>query len=123
MSGKKPARRCAPERAALLAAALIVAAGAPAHATDACAKYDDAFAYNQCLATQGPKAHATQAIDPPPGESASTPGAAMRGRVHTSMDVVHRRNGRMIAEFTIEPAHGKARKRLPDDASAASPSQ
>jgi hypothetical protein len=123
MSAKRPARRCAPESAALLAVALIVAAAAPARAEDPCAKYEDAFAYNNCLATQGPKAHATQAIDVPAGEAASTPGAAARGRVHTSMEVVHRRNGRMIAEFTIEPAHAKARKRFPDDADPAIPSQ
>jgi hypothetical protein len=125
MSGKRPARRCAAEGAThriLLAAVLIVATGAPVLAEDPCAKYDDAFAYNQCLASQGPKAHAARAIDPPAGESASAPGATMRGRVHALMEVVHHRNGRMVAEFTIEPSRGKARKRLPDDASQAAPS-
>ena len=110
-------------RAFLLSATLFLTFRAPALAQDACARYEDAFAYNQCLATQGPKAHATRAIDVPAGEGAAQ--GAPRGRVHTSMQVVHRRNGRMVAEFTIGPADGRARKhkRPPDDSAADAPSQ
>jgi hypothetical protein len=107
MSARKPARRCV--REFLLSAALIVATRAPALAQDACAKYEDAFAYNQCLATQGPKAHETRAVDVPAGERATT-SDARRGRIHTSLQVVHRRNGRMVAEFTITPSGGRPSK-------------
>jgi len=86
--------------------------GGPVRAQDACAKYDDAFAYNQCLATQGPKAHATRAVDVPAGESAAAPGWR-RGRVHTSLEVFRRRGGRMIAEFTIAPR--PKRQKPPDE--------
>jgi hypothetical protein len=90
----------------LLSIALIVASSAPALAQDACARYEEAFAYNQCLATQGPQAHPTRAIDLTTGEGATTQDAK-RGRVHTSLQVVHRRNGRMVAEFTIRPGGGR----------------
>jgi len=82
-------------------------------AQNACAKFDDAFAYNQCLASQGPKAHATRSIDVPAGESAGAQGLR-RGRVHTSLEVFRRRNGRMIAEFTVAPPLPKRQKR-PED--------
>jgi hypothetical protein len=101
---------------ALLAAALFAAA--PAFAEDACGKYGDAFAYNQCLATQGPKAHATQAIDAPAGEAAATP-QTRQGRVHSTVQVSRLRSGRMFAEFTVSPAHayagGRKRVRITDE--------
>lgn len=84
----------------------------PTWALDACAKYDDAFAYNQCLASQGPKAHATRAIDFPAGESAAAPNMR-RGRVHTSLEMFRRRNGRMIAEFTVGPATAPRKRHKP----------
>ena len=108
----------------MFAGALVAGQCAPALAEDACAKFDDAFAYNQCLASQGPKAHAARAIDVPAGEKYGAPGAA-RDRIHASIEVVHRRNGRMVAEFTILPGPGKARgrKKLPDEPGAGAPSQ
>ena len=109
---------------ALLLGAAFIALCAPALAQDACAKYDDAFAYNQCLAAQGPKAHATRAMDAPAGESAAAPGVG-RGRVHTVLQVVRRRNGRMFAEFAVGPTSGKSRqhRKPPDDGVSIAPSQ
>jgi len=90
---------------ALLGAALLCAT--PASAQDACAKYEDAFAYNQCLATQGPKAHASRAVDAP----AAAVGTQGGGRVHSALQVSRLRNGRMFAEFTISPSRAAPRKR------------
>ncbi len=103
-------------RPLFLSLALLVAPGAAALAQDACARFEEPLAYNQCLATQGPKAHATRAVDVPAGESTAQ-GGARRGRVHTLLQVVHRRNGKMFAEFTVGPSR---RKKLPDEGAAPS---
>jgi len=95
---------------------VLLATPGAAVAQDACARFEEPLAYNQCLATQGPKAHATPAIDVPVSSGAAANGAR-RGRVHTQLQVVHRRNGRMFAQFTVGP--GKHEK-LSDDEAAAS---
>jgi len=98
---------------------LIGLLAAPASAEDypECAKIDNPFAYNQCLAKHGPPVHATRAIAPPEGEDgprdASQFSAGGGGsRVRTTIQFSRGRNGKMIAEFTIgaAPAPPGARK-------------
>jgi hypothetical protein len=99
-------------------AALAALCGAPASAEDypACAKIVNPLAYNQCLATQGPPAHATRAIATPEGADrpwAASQGAGARGRVGSSIQFSRGRNGKMIAEFSIGPAATPARSHRP----------
>jgi hypothetical protein len=100
-------------------AGLIALLAAPAGAEDypECAKIDNPFAYNQCLAKHGPPVHATKAIAPPEGgdgpQSESQFSAGGGGtRVRTTIQFSRARNGKMIAEFTIgaAPAPPGARK-------------
>lgn len=99
-------------------AGLLALMAAPASAQDysACAKIENPFAYNQCLANHGPPAHATRAIAPPDGEDArpgaSQPSADHR-RVRTTIQFARGRKGRMIAEFSIAepPAPAGSHKR------------
>jgi hypothetical protein len=101
-------------------AGLLALAAAPAGAEDypECAKIDNPFAYNQCLAKHGPPEHATRAIAPPDGEEgphgASGLSAGGGGtRVRTTIQFSRTRNGKMIAEFTIgaAPPQAAAHKR------------
>jgi len=105
-------------------AGLIALHAAPASAEDypECAKIDNPFAYNQCLAKHGPPVHATRAIAPPEGEDgprdASQFSAGGGGsRVRTTIQFSRGRNGKMIAEFTIgeapAPAGSGKRKKTP----------
>jgi len=101
-------------------AGLLALEAAPASAEDypECAKIDNPFAYNQCLAKHGPPMHATQAVAPPDGDegphSASGLSAGGGGtRVRTTVQFSRARNGKMIAEFTIGAAPPAANARKP----------
>jgi hypothetical protein len=94
-----------------LAGLLALAAAAPAGAEDypECAKIDNPFAYNQCLAKHGPPEHATRATAPPEGQEGprDTSGLSAGGggaRVRTTVQFSRGRNGKMIGEFTIGAA-------------------
>ncbi len=92
-------------------AGLLALTAAPAGAEDypECAKIDNPFAYNQCLAKHGPPMHATKAIAAPEGQEApgGASGLSAGGggtRVRTTIQFSRARNGKMIAEFTIGAA-------------------
>lgn len=93
-----------------------VLAPQPGRADDypACAKIENPLAYNQCLANQGPPAHATRSIAPPPGAD-SPHGAwqapAARGRAGSTMQISRTRNGRMVVEFSMGGATSGSHKR------------
>jgi hypothetical protein len=98
-------------------AGLLALAASPAGANDypECAKIDNPFAYNQCLAKHGPPEHATKAIAPPDGEDGPRGASGLSAggggtRVRTSIQFSRARNGKMIAEFTIGAAPPPARK-------------
>ena len=103
---------------------MLALTAAPAGADDypECARIDNPFAYNQCLAKHGPPTHATKAITPTPGEEgprdASGVSAGGGGtRVRTAIQFSRARNGKMVAEFTIgaapTPAGGRKRAKTP----------
>ena len=106
-------------------ASLIALLAAPAGAEDypECAKIDNPFAYNQCLAKHGPPVHATRAIAPPDGEDGRRDASHFSvggggSRVRTTIQFFSRgRTGRMSAEFTIgeapAPAGSRKRKNTP----------
>jgi hypothetical protein len=82
---------------------LLVLAALPAFAARAetpadCAKIEDAFAYNRCLAAHGPVAGQAHVLAVPEGVE---PGA---GRPQGAFPVRRGRNGRMSATITVEPA-------------------
>ncbi len=102
---------------------LLALAAGPASADDypECAKIDNPFAYNQCLAKHGPPMHETRAIAPPEGKEApgGASGLSAGGggtRVRTTIQFSRARNGKMIAQFTIgaapPPGSRKPRKTL-----------
>ncbi len=98
-------------------------APAPARAEDypECAKIDNPFAYNQCLAKHGPPEHATKAIaapdsqEGPPASSGLSAGGGGT-RVRTTIQFGRARNGKMVAEFTIGAAPPLAGPRKPKKA-------
>jgi hypothetical protein len=93
--------------------ALLALTGGPARAENyaACAKFDNPLAYNQCLAAQGPVAHGTRAISPPPNSEDGPRGAmAARGREGQSMQISRGRHGRMVLELSVGGAAAGARK-------------
>jgi len=78
-----------------------------------CAKIDNPFAYNQCLAKHGPPAHATRPTAPPVGEAAPRGASQFSAggggtRVRTTIQFSRGRSGRMVAEFTIGAAPAPA---------------
>jgi hypothetical protein len=96
---------------------LVVLAPPPGRAEDypACAKIENPLAYNQCLANQGPPAHGTRSIAPPP--DADAPKGAWRapaapGRTGATIQVSRTRSGRMVMEFSIGgPAAGSHKRK------------
>jgi hypothetical protein len=99
-----------------LALGLVVSAPQPGRADDypACAKIENPLAYNQCLANQGPPAHGTRSIAPPP--DADAPKGAWRapaaaGRTGSTIQVSRARNGRMIVEFSMGGGSAGSHKR------------
>jgi hypothetical protein len=105
-------------------AGLLALAASPAGAGDypECAKIDNPFAYNQCLAKHGPPEHETKTIAPPDGQEAPVGASGLSAggggtRVRTTVQFSRGRNGKMIAEFTIgaapPPGARKSRKTPP----------
>ena len=110
------ARRTIHTTLAGLALGLAASAPQPGRADDypACAKIENPLAYNQCLANQGPPAHGTRAIAPPP--DADAPKGAWRapaaaGRTGSTLQVSRTRSGRMVMEFSIGGGSGGSHKR------------
>lgn len=95
------------------ACAIAACAALPARAQDnpACARYEDALAYNACLAKLGPQAHASRAASEGLSGLQTT---RVHGRVHSVFAVARQPNGRMRAVFDVGPAPKKKRA-LPDD--------
>lgn len=80
----------------------------------ACAKIENPLAYNQCLANQGPPAHATRGIAPPPDADAPKgawqAGPAGHGHVGSTIQVSRTHNGRMVIEFSMGSAAHKRKE-------------
>ena len=95
-------------RLRLFCASLIAFTTVPARAQDipACARYEDALAYNSCLSKLGPRAGATRAADPSE-TTQPTVAPAGHGRVHSEINFARASNGRMIAVFDVGPAKKK----------------
>jgi hypothetical protein len=98
----------------ILGSAALIPGLARAEDYPACAKIENPFAYNQCLATQGPPAHETRGIAPPAdadrpkGAWPSAQGAPTR----STMQIAHIRGGRMVLELTVgSPATASAPRR------------
>ena len=98
-------------------AGLLAPALARAEDYPECAKIDNPFAYNQCLAKHGPPMHATKAIAAPEGDEGAPAASGLSAggggtRVRTTIQFGRARNGKMIAEFTIgaAPPPGGPRK-------------
>lgn len=95
----------------LVVGAALTAAPAAAQDNPACAKIENALAYNACLAKQGPPAHGTRAIAPPADADAPRGAHAFSGpSPRSSAHVSHARNGRMVLEFSIGGAPVGSRK-------------
>jgi hypothetical protein len=110
------AGRAIPTRLVGLVFGFAVLAAQPGRADDypACAKIENPLAYNQCLANQGPPAHGTRSIAPPP--DADAPKGAWRapaapGRTGSTIQVSRTRSGRMVIEFSIGGAAAASHKR------------
>jgi hypothetical protein len=69
-----------------------------------CAKIEDPFAYNRCLASHGPAAGEAHVVAAPEGVEPSA------GRQQGAYGVRRARNGRMSATITVEPAKPRSGK-------------
>ena len=82
-------------RSSIVASVLLLWFATEARADDvpACAKYQDALAYNACLARLGPKAGATRATAAPAYDS--------HGRAVGALAVTRNKRGRVEAVFAM----------------------
>jgi hypothetical protein len=94
-------------RAALLLAVLIAVLPGLARADDdpACAKFEEALAYNACLAAHGPRARDVEVSPEPPGGAGGVDRTGERpaeaARPARRFPAVARRHGRIHMEFRI----------------------
>jgi hypothetical protein len=84
---------------------LALFASARAETFPDCAKIEDAFAYNRCLATHGPAAGQTRVTSAPAGVEGGM--QKMQGAYPFRRE----RNGRMSATITVEPRKPSPRSR------------
>jgi hypothetical protein len=110
------AGRVSPATLVALFFSFAVSAARPGRAEDypACAKIENPLAYNQCLANQGPPAHATRGIAPPPdadGPRGGWQAPAARGRVGSEIQITRGRKGRMVMEFSVGGSASGSHKR------------
>jgi len=78
-----------------------MAGAAPARAQDsACAKIEEALAYNACLANHGPRAGPVRA-EPEPAPGAAPSALNRHGRVRGMLMARKTRRGRMEMEFDV----------------------
>ncbi len=82
-------------RSLFVASVVLLGLAAEAHADDvpACAQYQEALAYNACLARLGPKAGATRAT--------AAPAYDAHGRTVGALAVTRNKRGRVEAVFAM----------------------